>query len=50
MFLKCKQNELEVSLGNIIMTPEGEFSFIDFGFFGHGYYYTDVAMGAMMIP
>ncbi|ANA82481.1 aminoglycoside phosphotransferase family protein [Paenibacillus glucanolyticus] len=40
----------DLSLGNIIMTPEGEFSFIDFGFFGPGYYYTDVAMGAMMIP
>lgn len=40
----------DLSLGNIIMTPEGELSFIDFGFFGPGYYYTDVAMGAMMVP
>lgn len=40
----------DLSLGNIIMTPAGEFSFIDFGFFGRGYYYIDVAMGAMMIP
>jgi Ser/Thr protein kinase RdoA (MazF antagonist) len=37
-------------LGNIIRTRDGELSFIDFGFFGPGYYYTDVAMGAMMVP
>jgi len=40
----------DLSLGNIIITPNGELCFIDFGFFGPGYYYTDVAMGAMMVP
>ncbi|MBT2765997.1 aminoglycoside phosphotransferase family protein [Paenibacillus sp. ISL-20] len=40
----------DLSLGNIIMTSDGELSFIDFGFFGPGYNYTDVAMGAMMVP
>ncbi|MFB4327737.1 phosphotransferase enzyme family protein [Paenibacillus sp. CR_12] len=40
----------DLSLGNIIMTSDGELSFIDFGFFGPGYHYTDVAMGAMMVP
>ena len=32
------------------MTSNGELCFIDFGFFGPGYNYTDVAMGAMMVP
>lgn len=40
----------DLSLGNIILTSDGELSFIDFGFFGPGYHYTDVAMGAMMVP
>ncbi|KOR89116.1 phosphotransferase enzyme family protein [Paenibacillus solani] len=40
----------DLSLGNIIMTSNGELCFIDFGFFGPGYNYTDVAMGAMMVP
>lgn len=40
----------DLSLGNIIMTSDGELCFIDFGFFGPGYDYTDVAMGAMMVP
>lgn len=40
----------DLSLGNIIMTSDGELCFIDFGFFGPGYNYTDVAMGAMMVP
>lgn len=40
----------DLSLGNILVTPDGKMSFIDFGFFGPGYYLLDVAMGAMMIP
>ncbi|MBD8499700.1 phosphotransferase enzyme family protein [Paenibacillus arenosi] len=40
----------DLGLGNIIITPEGKLSFIDYGFFGPGYYLTDVAMGASMIP
>ncbi|MWV42808.1 phosphotransferase [Paenibacillus sp. HJL G12] len=40
----------DLGLGNIIITSDQETSFIDFGFFGSGYYLLDVAMGAMMIP
>ncbi|MCR8842380.1 aminoglycoside phosphotransferase family protein [Paenibacillus sp. SC116] len=40
----------DLGLGNIIVTTEGKLSFIDFGFFGPGYYRTDVAMGAQLIP
>ncbi|MGG3283906.1 phosphotransferase enzyme family protein [Paenibacillus solani] len=40
----------DLSMGNIILTSDGELSFIDFGFFGPGYNYTDVAMGAMIVP
>lgn len=40
----------DLSMGNTIITPEGEVKFIDFGFFGTGYALLDVAMGAMMLP
>ncbi|WP_028546483.1 phosphotransferase enzyme family protein [Paenibacillus taiwanensis] len=40
----------DLGMGNMIVTPEGELCFIDFGFFGPGYYLLDVAMGASMIP
>lgn len=40
----------DLSLGNILVTLDGKISFIDFGFFGPGFYLLDVAMGAMMIP
>ncbi|MDR0269947.1 phosphotransferase [Paenibacillus sp.] len=40
----------DLGMGNVIMSPEGEMSFIDFGFFGTGYYLLDVAMGTQMIP
>lgn len=39
----------DLGLGNILVTSQGELSFIDFGFFGPGYYLSDVAMGASMI-
>ncbi|WP_237691107.1 phosphotransferase enzyme family protein [Paenibacillus caui] len=40
----------DLGMGNIIINAKGEISFIDFGFFGSGYYLLDVAMGALMIP
>ena len=40
----------DLSMGNTIITTEGEIRFIDFGFFGTGYALLDVAMGAMMLP
>lgn len=40
----------DVGKGNIILTPERELCFIDFGFFGRGYYLLDIAMGACMLP
>jgi Ser/Thr protein kinase RdoA (MazF antagonist) len=40
----------DLGLGNVIISPEGIMSFIDFGFFGQGYELLDVAMGAMMVP
>lgn len=40
----------DLGMGNVIVTAEGEMSFIDFGFFGTGYYLLDAAMGAQMIP
>lgn len=40
----------DLGFGNMIMSPVGRLSFIDFGFFGPGYDLTDIAMGAMMVP
>ncbi|MGM1050449.1 MAG: phosphotransferase enzyme family protein [Bacillota bacterium] len=40
----------DLSMGNIIVTSQAEMSFIDFGFFGFGYYLLDVSMGALLIP
>lgn len=40
----------DLGMGNVIMTTTGTLSFIDYGFFGSGYYSTDVAMGALMVP
>lgn len=40
----------DLGFGNMIISPEGQLSFIDFGFFGPGYDWTDIAMGAMMVP
>ncbi|TDF93883.1 phosphotransferase enzyme family protein [Paenibacillus piri] len=40
----------DLNLGNIILTEDGEISFIDFGLFGFGYYVLDVAMAALMVP
>ncbi|TDQ42906.1 phosphotransferase enzyme family protein [Aureibacillus halotolerans] len=36
--------------GNILLSPEGKLSFIDYGFWGSGFYLTDVAMGALLLP
>lgn len=40
----------DLGFGNVIATPEGNMSFIDFGFFGSGYYLLDVAMAVSMLP
>ncbi|MBP2000141.1 Ser/Thr protein kinase RdoA (MazF antagonist) [Paenibacillus shirakamiensis] len=40
----------DLGLGNVIVSSLGNLSFIDFGFFGPGYFLSDVAMGASMIP
>lgn len=40
----------DLGVGNTIIDDIGEASFIDFGFFGTGYYLTDVAMGTFMFP
>ncbi|GAB6930403.1 phosphotransferase [Paenibacillus sp. JCM 10914] len=40
----------DVNLGNTIISPAGEICFIDYGFYGPGYYLSDIAMGAMMVP
>jgi len=40
----------DIGMGNIIVTPERQLVFIDFGFFGGGYYLLDVAMAASMVP
>lgn len=40
----------DLNKGNVLVTSDGEMSFIDFGFFGPGYYLLDVAMGASMVP
>lgn len=40
----------DLGFGNMIISPKGQLSFIDFGFFGSGYDLTDIAMGAMMVP
>ncbi|GGA49352.1 phosphotransferase enzyme family protein [Paenibacillus physcomitrellae] len=40
----------DLGMGNTLINDEGETSFIDFGFFGRGYYLTDIAMGTFMVP
>ncbi|MGZ9583322.1 phosphotransferase enzyme family protein [Paenibacillus marinisediminis] len=40
----------DLAKNNILLTPTGDISFIDYGFFGYGYYAMDVAMGASMVP
>lgn len=32
------------------MTDAGELAFIDYGLFGYGYFWLDVAMGIMAVP
>ncbi|MBP3961881.1 phosphotransferase enzyme family protein [Paenibacillus lignilyticus] len=40
----------DLNMSNIILTPEGEICFIDFGLCGSGYYLFDVGMGTLVVP
>ncbi|MFK7691369.1 phosphotransferase enzyme family protein [Paenibacillus sp. HJGM_3] len=40
----------DLNMGNLIVSGDGELSFIDFSLFGYGYFSLDVSMGALMVP